>query len=157
MDIAIRKATIGDFERLFPLKIESKVDEQRFTHSTIRIEDAKEYYGDYLERDLESPYRAVFIAERNDGEIIGMVIGRIYRALKAQGYERRASVSNLYVAEHCRKRGCGKRLLDTLTDWFIARGVSGVTLSIHRKNTPARDLYLKTGFQDQFVSMYKKL
>ena len=157
MGITIKKAATGDFERLFPLKIESKIDEQRFAHSAIQIEDAKKYYADYLERDLESPYRAVFIAEQDDGEIIGMVVGRIYRTLKAVGYERQASVSNLYVAEHCRKCGCGKRLIDALTDWFIEREVSGITLSIYRENTLARDMHLKNGFQDQLISMYKKL
>ena len=157
MDIAIRKATLTDFERLFPLKIESKIDEQRFAQSTVQIEDVEKYYGEYLERDLENPYRAVFIAEQEDGETVGMVVGRIYRTLKAVGYERRASVSNLYVKERCRKCGCGKRLVDALTDWFIEREVSGITLSIYRENTLARDMHLKNGFRDQFVSMYKKL
>ena len=157
MEIIIRKATIEDFERLLPLKIESKVDEQRYVQSTIQMVDTEKYYRDYLKRDLESPYRAVFIAEQDAGEIIGMVIGRIYRTLKAVGYERRASVSNLYVAERCRKCGYGKCLVDALTDWFIEREVSGVTLSIYRKNTLARDMHLKNGFQDQFISMYKKL
>ncbi len=157
MDIAIKKATLEDFERLFPLKIESKNDEQRFAQSTIPIEDAEDYYREYLQRDLESPYRAVFVAELTDGEMVGMVVGRIYRTLKAVGYERRASVSNLYVAECYRKRGCGKRLVDALTDWFVEREVSGVTLSIYRENTLAHDMHLKNGFQDQFISMYKKL
>ena len=157
MNIAIKQARPEDFERLFPLKMESKIDEQRFTQSTIPIEAAEEYYRDYLQRDLESPYRAVFVAELDGGELIGMVIGRIYRTLKAVGYERRASVSNLFVAEPYRKHSCGIRLMDALTDWFVEREVSAVTLSIYRENTLAHDMYLKTGFQDQFISMYKKL
>ncbi len=145
-----------DFEPLFELKIESKVEEQEFIKSDIRVEDVKDHYRGYLEEDLKSEHRAVFLATLDD-EMVGMIVGRIYRALKVVGYERRGSVSNLFVRDEFRQRGYGKQLVEALTDWFRSREVSGLTLSIYRENTVAREMYQRAGFEDQLISMYKKL
>ena len=155
-DIEIRKAAIGDFDQLFKLKLESKKDEKRYNKQLEPIEKVKNKYKEYLIKDLESKHRAVFIA-LDDGKIIGMIIGRIYRSLHVTGYEKRGSMGNLYVKKSCRKKGLGVKLMEVLIDWFKSRKVTGLTLAIYQENNISKHLYKGIGFEVYCEMMYKKI
>lgn len=152
----IRKATMDDFEQLFRLKLESKEDERQHNNTLLPVNKVKENYGEYLEKDLKSQYRAVFMAIE-DNKPIGMIIGRIYRSLRVTGYERRGSIGNLYVSEKYRKRGVAKRLLMAITDWFKSREATALTLTVYKSNKSLIGMYKKFDFEKRSINMYKKI
>ena len=152
----IRKATMDDFSGLFKLKLESKEDERKYNKSLEPVEKVKENYKEYLTRDIKGEWRAVFIAVV-DKEIIGMVVGRIYRSLRVTGYERRGSIGNLYVKEGQRGNGVAKKLINALIDWFKSKKAEGLTLSVYNTNQSVINIYKKFGFEERSINMYKKI
>lgn len=55
-------------------------------------------------------------------------------------------ITNLAVAPAYRRQGVGARLLDSLTELAVGRGVSRLTLEVRRSNLGAQLLYIKKGF-----------
>ena len=133
MKLEIRKATIEDLDKLLPLKLESKKDEKRLNKELLSINKVKNHYRDYLEKDLESEHRAVIIALVDD-EPVGMILGRIFRSLKVLGYEKRASMGNLYVQPKYRGKGIAKKLVNAFIKWCKSKKVKTNTAIIPPNN-----------------------
>jgi len=154
--ISIRKATMADFTKLFSLKLKAKGEERLINKTLKPIASVKEHYSTYLKRDLDSKYRAVFVACDN-GKFVGFIVGRIYRSLKIAGYERRMSLGNLFVAPSHRKKGIAKKLVAKLTTWATKEGIKTITLSLYPQNTHLKVIYEKMGFDQFCITMHKKL
>ena len=152
----IRKATMDNFEELLQLKLESKEDERAYNKLLEPVDKVKANYKEYLEKDIKGEWRAAIIAIENK-KIIGMVIGRIYRSLRVAGYERRASMGNLYVKPEYRKKGMAKKLIEAFTDWAKSKEVKRITLSVYIDNKQVQDMYKKLGFKENNISMHKKI
>jgi ribosomal protein S18 acetylase RimI-like enzyme len=152
----VRQANIEDLDEIFQIKLDSKKEERKVNKDMIPINKSKEDFYKYLKKDLESKYRAVFIAL--DGkEVVGIIIGRIYRSLKVLGYERRASLGNLFVKKEYRKKGIAKKLINALTKWCKKEEVKKITLSVYPQNTHIHEMYSKNGFKEFCTIMHKKL
>ena len=156
MNVTIRQATIEDLDKLLPLKLESKTEERKLNKELLPINKVKENYKLYLEKDLDSDYRAVIIA-LVDNKPVGLILGRIYRSLKVLGYERRASMGNLYVQPKYRGKGIAKKLVNGFIEWCKSKKVKKITLSIYKENEFVKKIYHKIGFKDQFITMHKKV
>lgn len=155
-NVTIREATEKDFDLVLPMKLESKEEERKENKWLEPVDKVKEHYEDYLRRDLKGEWRAVFIALEKE-KVVGLVIGKIFRSLKVTGYERRGSISNLYVKDEYRQHGIGKSLMDALIEWFEKKDVKGLTLSIYPYNQVAEAIYRKMGFKPYCKMMYKKI
>ena len=154
--IKIRKATMHDFDNLLKLKLESKKEERKLNKDLQPINKVKSSYAYYLRKDLEGKYRVVFIAIVNKN-IIGMIISRIYRSLKTMGYERRASMGNLFVKKEYRGKGIAKKLFNRLIKWANTNKVKRITLSVYHEKEPIKEMYHRLGFKEYSLSMHKKL
>jgi len=154
--ISIREVTEKDFDLVFSIKLESKEEERKENKSLKPVKEVQDHYSEYLKRDLKGEWRAVFVAFDGD-KAVGIVVGKIYRSLKVSGYERRGSISNLYVQDDYRMHGIGKQLMDALMDWFEAKKVKGLTLSIYPENQVAEAIYRNMGFKPFCKMMYKKM
>lgn len=152
----IRKAIMEDFDRLFELKLESREDAKQFNKKLVPIETVKDRYERYLKKDLSSEWRIIFIAVDN-GEIIGMVLGKIFKSMYIQGHERTGYISNLYIKEGHRGNGIGKKLTQILIDWFKSKDVVALTLELYESNKGALDFYRKFGFKDHSVKMVRDI
>jgi ribosomal protein S18 acetylase RimI-like enzyme len=156
MKITIRKAKPEDLDNLFQIKLDSKKEEKKVNKNMVSISKSKQHFYKYLKYDLTSKYRAVFIAL--DGKKpVGIIIGRIYRSLKVLGYERRASLGNLFVDKSYRKKGIAKKLIKALTKWCKKEDITSITLSVYPQNTHVHEMYSKNGFEDFCITMHKKL
>ena len=92
----IRKATMKDFEEVLKIKLESKEEERKFNDELEPVEKVRGYYEEYLENDLSSEWRAIFIAIE-DKQTIGLITGKIYRTLYVCGFQRCGFISNVFV------------------------------------------------------------
>ncbi len=151
----IRRATIDDFEKVLPIKLESKEEERKYNPGLEPIKKVIENYKGYLRNDIESEWRAVFIAE--DKEVIGIIVAKVYRTLIVAGYERRGYLTNLYVKPKFRRKGIGKELFNTAVAWLKKKKAKGVTLEIHSANKDKVNFYHKFGFKDFTIKMVKKI
>lgn len=61
-----------------------------------------------------------------------------------------AEFSRLFVAEHCRREGLGKQLVDHAETVARRAGVGALSCSMHPKNTDALAFYTKLGFSVAF-------
>lgn len=87
---------------------------------------------------LSSPLVIARIAERR-GEVAGYGLARWVTST--------GEIMNLAVAPEHRRRGLARRLLESLLDGLVARGVQEVFLEVRASNQAAQALYLNRGFQ----------
>ena len=78
-----------------------------------------------------------------DGEIVGYACETVL-------FEN-AEVDNIAVAESCRRRGVGKKLLKKLETEAKERGARVILLEVRVSNSPAMTMYLKEGFKGIYV------
>ena len=78
-----------------------------------------------------------------DGEIVGYACETVL-------FEN-AEVDNIAVAESCRRRGVGKKLLKKLETEAKERGARVILLEVRVSNAPAMTMYLKEGFKGIYV------
>lgn len=91
----------------------------------------------FLSELLENE-RAVYLVAREDGRVVGYV--GMWRVLD-EGH-----ITNLAVHPTARRKGVGRKLLETLTSLAVARGLRRMTLEVRVSNYPAQHLYLAFGF-----------
>ena len=87
-----------------------------------------------------------FVAEYR-GEIMGFLIGA--PQLVEEGYY--GHISNLAVADRCRRRGIGNLLLKRAEHQFLVEGARGIQLEVRESNEGARKFYKKMGYEEVFV------
>ena len=63
-------------------------------------------------------------------------------------------INFIYTTEGCRGQGVATKILTTLKDWFLERGIGNIQLKVYDQNTGAIKAYQKNGFEP-FVSTMK--
>jgi len=107
------------------------------THRESQYDDAR--WTDWVRRGATSPNEATWVAEANDGSLVGM-IGVFSR-------ERTFQVWGMWVEPAHRRLGLGGRLLDALLAWVGAVLPSAeVRLSVAPSQGSAVQLYRSRGF-----------
>ena len=152
----IRKATPGDYEQLKELKLKAKAGERRYNKSLKPMRQSRGTYLAYLEEDLTSKGRAVFIAVER-GKPVGMITGRIYKTLPVKTHRRHGHMSNLFVQPPHRKKGIGTALFSEVLKWFRQHNIKDVHLGVYAKNTSACDMFRKLKFREYAIEMKKHL
>ena len=72
-----------------------------------------------------------------------------YAVLRILGPE--AEIENICVAEDCRGQGLGEALMDAMLEKAGSHGAAKVWLEVRSRNLPARRLYEKKGFAQEYV------
>jgi ribosomal protein S18 acetylase RimI-like enzyme len=85
----------------------------------------------------------------NDG---GDHVGHVWWAPRGAG---RAFVYDLFIEEHFRGGGLGRRALELVEEDARAEGLSGIDLNVWGRNEVARRLYRSAGFDERAVFMSK--
>ena len=61
------------------------------------------------------------------------------------------------VAADCRRRGVGRRLIEAISDWFLAHGADEIRLSAAVRNEASNAFYRSLGFEPLTCTMIKRL
>jgi RimJ/RimL family protein N-acetyltransferase len=97
----------------------------------------------YLRAIRRYPHAAVFVAEAEDGSIIG----RLSIARDQHPASRHVADLGLMVAHSHRRQGIGGALLAAAVDWAREHDISKLELHVFPYNEPAIRLYEKLGYK----------
>ncbi len=81
------------------------------------------------------------LVAEEDGKIVGFIIASIER-------DKTSQIITLDIHPNYRKRKLGTKLLSSVEDHLISRGIKNVYLQVEVNNTPAINLYKKFGFTE---------
>jgi GNAT superfamily N-acetyltransferase len=141
----LRKATIHDARPLASLLKEIGWFEALNSQS---IDDAARRVKTHLEQCLADNSHFVFVAQSDDGEIIGYVSVHWLPYLFMRGPE--GYVSELFVRDAARGQGIGKRLLQAVEAEARSRGCSRLALTNFRhRESYQRHFYTKAGWTER--------
>lgn len=147
-EIITRTATINDIEILLAFE-QGIIETERPFDSTLK-EDPINYYD--LGKLITSTAAAVMVAEI-DGEIIGSGYALIKEAKSYVKHERYAYLGFMYVKPEYRGQGVNKKIIDSLKQWAILKGLTEIRLEVYARNTAAIKAYDKVGFTGHMLEM----
>jgi len=143
MSFAIRRAEPSDAEQLTRLADEVSAEPEGWL---ISVAGEWRSAGDerrYLKALRRYDHAAVFVAEREDGVIVGRLsVGRDPHPASAH-----VADLGLMVALDARRQGVGTRLLAAAVDWARGTGVRKLELHVFPWNHGAIALYDAFGFE----------
>jgi len=142
----IRKIEIEDSEKYLKLKYMLDTEaEFLLIQEGERKETVKEV-SEYISKIRNSENKEIFIADV-DGEIAGYlsIIGGDYKRNKHSGY------IVIAILEKYTGMGIGKGLFEKMEEWAEKVKLHRLELGVIDKNTRAKKLYLKKGFEIEGV------
>jgi ribosomal protein S18 acetylase RimI-like enzyme len=109
-----------------------------------RIRDAPNWLKLVLARD----HHALWVASLGDDRLAGYL--RVHLRREHQGRLPRLSgyISEAYLDEAWRGRGLMKPMLEAAYEWFRAKGITVVTLTVYHRNWLGSSAWYKLGFED---------
>ncbi len=119
----IKKATLENLEEIF------KIEKSVFAHP---------WSLESLKNLLEDENSVAFVAV--DNETICGYCG--VNTILDEGY-----ITNVAVLENYRKQGIGRMLVNALVNFAKDKSLAFLTLEVRKSNTPAINLYSKSGFE----------
>lgn len=96
----------------------------------------------------------VYVAEV-DGQVAGVITGHALHTINST--PRQAQLTALVVGEHARGRGVGRRLVQEIEQWAIARGAARITLTSALHRAEAHAFYEGLGYAKSGVRLAKEL
>ena len=142
MSYAVRRAEPGDAEGLKRLGDEVTAEPEGWLATSNGWRSA----GDerrYLRAIRRYPHAAVYVAEAEDGAIVG----RLSLARDQHPASRHVADIGLMVAATHRRRGIGQALLAVAVEWARENDVRKLELHVFPWNEPAIALYERFGFE----------
>jgi GNAT superfamily N-acetyltransferase len=100
----------------------------------------------FLQQRLEQQESVVFVAE-DDAGLLGFT--QLFPSFSSVSMQRLWILNDLFVADHARKQGVAKALLNEARDWAEATGSKGIILETDWDNTQAQALYQQLGYEQQ--------
>lgn len=131
MDYLIRELVIEDSEGIYQLN----TNEMGYDHP---LDDTKEK----LSRLIESSTDKIFVAIC-DNEVIGYVHANDYDLIYAPHMK---NIMGIAVAEHWKRKGVGRALLQKVEMWAKETNAKGVRLVSGATRTAAHEFYHRCGY-----------
>ena len=145
-DLIIRPALSADVPEIIALWQALQAANARHEPRLAPSDVAARWFTDYLHGQMDNQSAAVYVAV-SQGAVVGYVFGQTLRrptlAAGDCGY-----VADLCVREDRRGEGVGRRLFETLRDWFHARGLQAIEVQVVRANPASQAFWRKMGFGD---------
>jgi ribosomal protein S18 acetylase RimI-like enzyme len=132
----IGKASMGDLDLLAELFN----DYRRFYGRADNLAKARQF----IRARLEEGSSTLFIAKDPQGMALGFV--QLYPGFCSVRAEPMLLLSDVFVTQHARCVGIGRKLLEAAKDHARRQGVSCMTLQTHKSNVRAQALYQSLGF-----------
>jgi ribosomal protein S18 acetylase RimI-like enzyme len=145
VNFTIRRADFSDIQRIVKLRLLSQNHFERSNSLIWRItEIGKQPIKQRVQNDLTDDNVRIFLAEA-DGDTIGYVQGEVS---ERSDYSPRivGHISEIYVIEHCRRKGIGTRLMKELWNFFSSRKAKQLTVGYVIGNKEAEGFWTRLGF-----------
>ncbi|ALW84397.1 acetyltransferase [Hymenobacter sedentarius] len=151
-EVRIRPATLDDLEILLRFE-QGVVEAERPFDPTLR-EEPIHYYQ--LPELIASPQALVLVAEVEQ-QVVGSGYARILAAKPYLKHEQYAYLGFMYVAPAYRGQGINGLILQQLTQWAAAQGLTEMRLEVYAHNQPAVRAYEKAGFAAHMLEMRRAI
>jgi ribosomal-protein-alanine acetyltransferase len=129
MTLTMEDGSLKYLDRLYEIETECFVEEA-FTKKQIAL--------------LLTDYNSISLVAREDGEIVGFIVGVIY----PDGKTLSGHIVTIDVSPSHRRKGIGQTLLQETECIFVQKGVRTCLLEVREDNTAAIGLYRKLGYKD---------
>ncbi len=107
--------------------------------------DYRNAFRDSARKVLNDATAIIFVAEE-EGEIVGLITGRISDNGGIILPEKIGYISITVVLSRYRRKGIAKRLWEKLNEWFLSKGIDEVQLYVVPDNDEARGFWQDCGF-----------
>ena len=104
---------------------------------------------DEIPEMLADPDQPIFVAERDDGRLCGMVEARIRDFADAVDEQPCAYVEGWWVDADVRRSGVGRALIAAVEDWARGRGFHELGSDALLDNTLSHTAHLAIGFEER--------
>jgi GNAT superfamily N-acetyltransferase len=147
-DVEIRPAREADIPELSRLVAglaayeEALDDRVHFDWNEIR--EGPSWLRGVLNRD----HHAVWVADHGEGHLVGHLWVRLYRRREGGVPPLSGYISQAFLDEGWRGKGLMKPMLEEAYDWFRAKEVTVVTLSVLHRNWLGATAWHRLGFSD---------
>jgi GNAT superfamily N-acetyltransferase len=106
---------------------------------------AEDEWRRLLVRLLSDADAAVLVWDEG-GDLLGFCAAQIEAAPPIVAERARAEITDLFVCEDFRRRGIGRRLVETVTDWLRERGVPRVEVRVAVRNAEGQAFWRALGY-----------
>lgn len=138
--IVIRQATPADWTAVRDVRLRALADAPSAFAS--RLEDERDRPGSVWRERLASATAATFLAFDDDAEAVG-----IAGVFLVPDDTTRTHLVSMWVAPEHRANGIATAMIDRAVEWSVAHRALAVELWVTETNEPARELYLRRGFE----------
>jgi ribosomal protein S18 acetylase RimI-like enzyme len=107
--------------------------------------DYRNAFRDSARNTLNDTNVVIFVAEE-EGEIVGLITGRISDNGGIILPEKIGYISITVVLSKYRRKGIARRLWERLNEWFLSNGIDEVQLYVAPDNDEARGFWQDCGF-----------
>ncbi len=134
----------------------AEIDKEKYN---ILTDEYREKYFNKTMDDVNKYEGKIFLAVESEN-VIGLIVGLIKNDDEST-YDfkvpKRGRVTELIVSKKCRSNGTGKRLLDTMENYFKEVGCKGVLIDVFAYNENAQKFYYKNGYFNRSIEVMKKI
>ena len=145
LDCEIRPATVRDLSEIVEvwgeLALHHATLDPAFAPSRQWRDEYRQFISGLIGRDDALAVVATF-----GGQLIGFAVGRISLLPAFFEHRRRGYVHDVVTREAYRRRGIGRRLVNSLLEWMDEAGVSSVELTVAVNNPEAVTFWSRLGF-----------
>lgn len=142
----IRKAIVTDLDQIEKLWKEMMIFHADLDDYFQTTSDAEDNHRSYMSGLLDDVGKRVFIAEES-GVLLGYIVVMIEDYPPIYHHKKFAEISSISVTKSVRRRGIGRKLLDTALDWCREQGVVRVECAVAVKNPTSQDFWKGVGFR----------
>lgn len=147
-EVLIREAVIEDLPTLLLFQ-QGVVDYERPYDPTI-AEDPVWYYD--LKKLILDPDIAVLVAE-SEHTLIGCGLGMEKEGRHYLNHKTYAYLGLMYTDPNFRGQGVNMKIIDTLKEWALNKGLKEMRLTVYNDNLSAIKAYEKVGFKKHIIEM----
>ncbi len=116
--------------------------------------DGQNRYASYIQRRLRDPDAQIYVAEGEDEQLIGYVLGMILDLVpETFEPERGGFLADIYVMESYRHQGVGRALVQRLMNWFKRNGIQHVEWYVAAENQSGRRFWEAVGGREVMIRM----